>query len=529
MSLKFHEPSKPVKMSKQKRKLIVLIIAACVVLVSSIIVFSWYMSPKQRLIRAIEHSDYNEAISIKNRNSDVLDEKMLHNLSEKLTMIEMDYREGKTDYETALSQIGLIKSLGNESLIETADQLQKAVSDVDYSQKAYNQGVVALEAGQYGKAVIFFGDVIDSDVNNYSSAQQKRNEAVEKYRNELISEANKKVETNDYAAAISILQASFDIIPDDQIINAKISEYHQMDKNQNIDRILSCSSDAASKGDFIGAVKLIETNITEYDNDKRLSDKLQEYTSSFVSKVISQVKVKEEEQNYEEAIRLLTDALDKLPNNAELSDRLTQVQNFKKTLDLSKLKEQVLKEAEEAFSSDGYAKAIQVLQSASELQSDTDIISKISAYREYAPVSVYDLIELNKRELSNSSKTLIDTFNNDHTGTGTIFTMDLYINAMWETIGTEYTLFTDKKYSKLKGTCAVHEDFKGQAELIVYGGKEGYNGEANTPLYRMKIDRSTKPFEIDVDISGNEWITIDFQNVKSGYGDLICIDWTVNK
>lgn len=530
MSLKIHDGGKPAPMPQKRKMHITIIIAACLVVIIAVVLFARYMSPRQRMIRAIEHSDYDTALKIKNNHSDVIDENLLHSLSEQLTMIEMDFRDGKMDYETALSQIGVIKSLGDDSLKEAADQLQKTISDIDYSQKAYNQGIAALEADEYGKAVIFFGDVIDSDVNNYSSAQQKRDEAIEKYRDEVLSKANQKAESNDYAAAISILQTSFDIIPDDHIITAKISEYHQMDKNQNIDAILSGASDAAAKGDLIGAINLIQTNITKYDNDKRLSDKLQEYTSSFVSRIMSQVKAQEDKQNHEEAIRLLTDAIEKLPNNTELSDKLAQVQNAKKAMELSNLKEQVLKEAEEAFSTDGYAKAIQILQSASELQNDADIINKISAYREYAPVSVYDLIELNKRELSNDAQSLIDTFNNDHTGDGIIFTMYTTSHPIYRE-GSEYTFYTEKKYAKLTGRCAVHEDFEGEAVIEVYGGKEGYYGDGNSPLYKVNIDRSTKTFEINVDISGYEWITIDYHYSpnRTGRGKVICIDWAVSK
>lgn len=526
MSLEFNEPVKPEPVSKQKKKRILSIIIVCVLLVGAIIAFVWYISPRQRMLRAIEHSDYNEVVSIMNKNSDVLDDKTIHILSQKLTTIELKYREGEMDYETALSQIGVIKGLENDSLNETADQVQNKILAVDYSKKAYNQGIAALDAGEYGKAVIFFEDVIDSDIDNYSSAQQKKNEAVEKYRDEVLAKANDKAETNNYIEAISLLQASFGVIPDDKIIKAKIIEYHQIDKNQNIDKILSSAKDGAENGDLIGAIELIRSNIIMYDNDQRLVEKLQEYSSSFVSKAIAQVKEKENEKKYDEAIQLLSDALGKLPNNAELSDKLSQIQYTKNLAELAEKKANVLNEAENAFNADGYAKAIEILQSVPELKEDLDITNKIAEYRKFEPVSLYDLIELNNKKISNKAETLVDTFKNDYTGAGKLFSM--FID--WFS-SPEYTFYTNYKYSKLKGKCAVHEDFVGEGELIVYAGKEGYNGTANTPLYKIKIDRSTKPFEIDVDISGNEWITIDFRGITRGSGDgrLLCIDWTVSK
>lgn len=297
MSFEFIEPVKPEPVSKKKKKRILSIIIACFLLVGAIIAFVWYISPRQRMLRAIEHLDYNEVVSIMNKNSDVLDDKTIHILSQKLTTIELKYREGEMDYETALSQIGVIKGLENDSLNETADQVQNKILAVDYSKKAYNQGIAALDAGEYGKAVIFFEDVIDSDIDNYSSAQQKKNEAVEKYRDEVLEKANDKAETNNYIEAISLLQASFGVIPDDKIIKAKIIEYHQIDKNQNIDKILSSAKDGAENGNLIGAIELIRSNIIMYDNDQRLVEKLQEYSSSFVSKAIAQVKEKENEKN----------------------------------------------------------------------------------------------------------------------------------------------------------------------------------------------------------------------------------------
>ena len=500
MSLKFHEPSKPLKMSKQKRKLIVLIIAACVVLVSSIIVFAWYMSPRQRMLRAIERSDYNEVISIKNKNSDVLDKKALHLLSEKLTMIEMDYKNGKMDYETALSQIGFIKSIGDSSLGEAADQLQNTISAIDYSKKAYNQGVVALEAGEYGKAIIFLGDVIDSDIDNYSSAQNKRNEAVEKYRDEVIAKANVKAELNDYAAAISILQASFDIIPNDQIINAKISEYHQLDKNQNIDRILSDANASAAKGDLIEAINLIETNITKYDNDERLMNQMNDYTSSFVRNVLTQVKEKENEKNYGEAIRLLTDALNKLPNNVELSDKLSHVQKTKEETELAERKEQLLKEADEALKTDGYEKAISILQSDTSLVSDSDIKAKISEYQTYKPINLFSLDFWD----SNNNVTRVegpysmkDNLGNEHPASYQIHDID------WTTY---VTYRIDGVYNHLKGVFFLDYDSRSTSRS---GTINVYNDD-NSIIYTVTISKGIDPVNFSVDISGIKNLKIEY-------------------
>lgn len=200
--------------------------------------------------------------------------------------------------------------------------------------------------------------------------------------------------------------------------------------------------------------------------------------------------------NFDSAVEVLSKAKTELPDNNTLSAKLSQVEADKKKYDLSIKKEQILKEAEEAFNSQGYESALSLLQSVSELSSDPDINEKISEYKEYEPVSVFNLIELNRDELKNWANSLVDTFNNDYTGAGRVFSLLTSANGLAFNYD-EHTWYTENKYTHLKGKCAVHEDFKGEAELMVYGGKEGYHGDNSNLLYKIKVDRSTKPFDIE--------------------------------
>ena len=83
---------------------------------------------------------------------------------------------------------------------------------------------------------------------------------------------------------------------------------------------------------------------------------------------------------------------------------------------------------------------------------------------------------------------------------------------------------SSNKYKRIKGRIAVADDSeKATGQFTIYGdnGKILYNSG--------EMSRTTAPIDVDVDISGAQWITVGVTNPDWGYFRLLVSDFVLYK
>ena len=143
-----------------------------------------------------------------------------------------------------------------------------------------------------------------------------------------------------------------------------------------------------------------------------------------------------ESEKYGEAITAVNNSSDSLKNDKDIIE--------KKNVCVIKYRAQVLSKAETAFNNSGYNKAISILNDALNiLPGDNEITNKIASYKEYEPVSLFDLKLMNQTNNYNPRE-LTDP-------RGNVVSNAVYIGD------NEY--YTEGKYSKFSCTVDPIEDF----------------------------------------------------------------------
>ena len=170
-------------------------------------------------------------------------------------------------------------------------------------------------------------------VKDAAPYNEEKENVIASFKQSCLSKAESYVKQGKYDEAISTLQSFTDFVADDKEVVGKINEITNTRKNIEKEQILSEIEQYESNGDYEGGIKYINNKIGAYKSDTDISNKLKALIDKYRSKILAA--------------------------------------------------------AEEAFSSSGYASAIEVLNAAQGIiPNDTTILQKINEYKTYAPVSI---------------------------------------------------------------------------------------------------------------------------------------------
>lgn len=510
--IEFYEPSPKQPMSVKKK----VIISSLVVIVIAAIVMTfwliWYNSAKQKMLRAIEAEDYQLLVELYTDNSDDFDDEVISVLSEKIDCIKNDYLSDKADPELAKNNIVILKKIKLPTIKSHIDSADEYITLMDDSKENYNKGISAYNTSNYVDAIYYFKLVPTNDQNNYQSAQDKLKESIEKYRKLQIELSEKIAKDGDLSKAIAMLSDTQDVLPDDELISKKITDYRAQIKNNEIDDILSNSKKEYDKGNYQTAISQIENAIKKYGNDERLSSKLDDYTTKYVKSIIETVDKLEAKHEYDSALDKINDALVVLPKNTDLSSKLSDVKKDKETYEYNVEKSNLLSQAKKEFDNKNYTKAISILHSSTKFANDADVKAKLAEYETYKPVSFVNYIEDGYFDsdiytYSYINKYYEDNYNNTYSSSYSID--DGYVSV----------LVKDKGFTSFRGTIALPkgktpDGWHRAAQLTIsVDGEEVFKSQ--------EVTNASKPQPFDIDITNAEVITLSWES----FGGNIWKNW----
>ncbi|MBQ6570361.1 MAG: protein kinase [Clostridia bacterium] len=313
------------KLRKNKKKIIILSVAAALAITLISLTIAYFTSSEQRIIRALNKADYNQALSIYQEDFDGdASGTLVRTLKGRLKKTKENFYSGKTEYEVAKMEVATIEKMGISELSDTIKSVKSAITALNNSRTAFNTAESLFEKGEYAEAITNYKKVIEDD-SNYESAKTKLATAIEKYRDAELAAAAKYVEEGSYTLAISELENALTIVPDDVKLSEQISVY----KSENSAKIkaegVKAAADSAAKGDFASAISAIETAIDANQDDAELKALREDYINKFVSAMIAKADALTGKRDFPSAIAALEDALKVLPDNEALKKKLEDV------------------------------------------------------------------------------------------------------------------------------------------------------------------------------------------------------------
>ena len=323
----------PKKIKKERKKMsagkkaAISIIAVLVVLIITVaaIGIAYYMSNEQKIARALKNEDYQTALQIYNYNFYEGPSVFLERtIQDRLEKVKEDYVSGSLEYEVVKMEIATIEKMEILSLSSAVSSTKDYVFNLNTSRTAFSTAESMFANNDFVGAIENYKKVI-SDDSNYETAKTKLSSAVEQYRMCVITKASDYKLNGLISSAITELEVALKILPDDDEISRQLNIYKREYIEQIKAEALKNAADHANRNDYINAINTIKVSLETNKNDAALLAALEKYSSSFVSSIIAEVDKLISQKEYDGAISVLNGALDNLPENKILKEKLNAV------------------------------------------------------------------------------------------------------------------------------------------------------------------------------------------------------------
>lgn len=428
------------KKGKRKIFIVILIIILLLIGCGCGYIFYRFNLPINKIDRAFSHNDIDAALEyvdqIDNEKDRERMQQMAYDYAEEMRDNYINEVEG-IDYALASTTLTRLYSEVLSNNVNVGEMIEN-IKTINDSRTAFASAEKFRTAGKYIDAIEEYRKVVEEDIAYYQLAQQLLEDTIVLYRDDTMDTVKVYEENGDYIQAKQLIEDALAVLPTDSELLSELNVINSFIKDQELD------------------------NITEKINNAI------------------------NEENYEEAFRYVTDALEAFPNNAEILNVQTVLKE--------KYKEKMYAELEELYNSNSINEAIALLnQMQTYLPGDSEIADLLILYQSYLPTSFSELeiYEDNSiyRCYYDKYQMLVDTYDNIYYGAIRLATSYGWGKSM--PYG-ELVFLVNNNYNRISGTLAYEncENTNGSIHLEIYAD--------NTLVYTSPaIDDSSRPFQFE--------------------------------
>lgn len=343
--------------------------------------------------------------------------------------------------------------------------------------------------GDYEKALELI-DSIPSEYKDYDSVQKTKEEIVNSYSEEVIKKVDEYTFNGQYSDALALLTKAMETTNN----NVSLKNKYDSVLSDCKDTYLQKAEDYAKAGNYDEAIATLETISGVINTDADIDSRILEYKKAIINDKLAEY---EKTGDYASAIAYLESELPNVSNDVDLTAKLN---SYKKTY-----KEKVLAEAESAYKTKGYKEAVSILNDAIKIiPNDTDISAKIEYYNQQAPDELKDITVITG-DVDIEDEICTDLLGNDYPPDNLCS-----VNEGWGSDG-QAILYINNKYKSLKGQVIKgrKDPFGGTIDEIYIYGTNDESAEKKTLLYSKKFYDTTEPEDIEINISGYKYLSIE--------------------
>lgn len=327
------------KKSLPKGKIVlysILAVSLVIVIVAAVLVFRWYTSTEQQILRALGAGDYDSAVVIMEEDTSANESKALADqLKERIANIKTGFEDGTIEYASAKMELDTIKKLNVDGVSSELSAVRTYVDQLNESRTNFSTAESFYTTSDYAEAIAYYRLVIEDD-ENYTVAVEKLADAVNQYREEILTKAMEYADAELYADAIALLDEALKTIPNDTKITEQIRIYEKDNSEKLKADTLETAADYAKNGDYLNAFKSLTNIMKSQTADAELVSVYNKYCDQYATQIVSEADIKVADKDFDGAISVLNVALKNLPNNSALTDKLEEV-NAKKPISITSL------------------------------------------------------------------------------------------------------------------------------------------------------------------------------------------------
>ncbi len=327
----FTAPQSEKPKKKGGAKIVIIIVSVLVLIIALAIggffAYKKFFDPSSKVLSALNSGDLDAALEHYDEVEEISDE-LEKGLKDRLNKVYSDFLADKIKYEEAKDEIAAIKKMNIRALSSAIKETGKKVDKLNDSRAAFKTAEAFMDESNYEKAITNFKDVIEDDPN-YKKAKEKLSECIDKYREQVLTNAASYAGTGDYTTAIALLTDANNIIKNDTEITKQKALYEAELADKQLDDILAEAEGYAEDGDLPSAISTLDRALSILPDSAEIKAKYEEYCTEFENEIIADADELADDGDYDEAIYLLNSALLILPDSERLSDKKTEINDLK--------------------------------------------------------------------------------------------------------------------------------------------------------------------------------------------------------
>lgn len=325
----------PTTFGKKKSKAPIIIVIL-LLLVALIVVGVFFLYPKLTKSNS-SNTDTNTKVETSKDNDEeeeqekiTRDEEYSKSENKQITKIIEEAEELATsgDYSSALSKIenGLITYPLSERLKVESEEYAAIIAAQEKA-NILAEAKTYADNGDYVSAIYLLrNELANGEDADYQAAYDSYCTA---YEESVLEITYQKASNQAYDEAIQDITDALEVIPENASLNAAKDSYYAQ-KMENIKSVaLTTAQEYSNNGDNLQALNTIKQAISEVGQDEALTAVAQTYEDAYVQNILAQVDQHLQNQDVESAKTVLDTALSKLPNNATLQERRSDMDKYK--------------------------------------------------------------------------------------------------------------------------------------------------------------------------------------------------------
>lgn len=324
---KKNKKNKKEKKGKKAKRILCAIVALILIIGVSGAVF-YVKSPARQIVSLVKKGEYTSVQKL--YDGEVKDKFIQEMMLQKLVKRDCDssvekFKKNEVSYDEVNKNIEAYKNFGDKKITEYLSKESKALDELNTSMESYAKAEKLYESGKYAEALEKYALVVEDD-DNYKDAQEKLSKCVKNYREEILNKTEKPSSQTDYESAIDTLNIALKIVPDDEKLTARLDEletgYAELLKSE----ALTNGTQYIQDGKFEELFELLKKACEKNSGDTELENLKKTAEDEFVKKVQTEVDGYVANENYDDAILCLNDAIELCTDNQELQKILENVE-----------------------------------------------------------------------------------------------------------------------------------------------------------------------------------------------------------
>lgn len=272
---KKHKKEKKKKSKAKKVFITILCVLVLVGIAGGVLTYMWYTSPEQNILRALEAGDYDEAISLYTDDYEGSSTSIESVLQDRLVKIKDDYTNGEMEYAVAIMELDAIKKMGVSEIEQEINDTRTYINSLNQSRTAFETAEKMFAEGDYEGAIEQY-QLVSEDDSNYDTAKDKLVDAIDKYREQVLSEAETLAGEGSYQEAMKKIKMALEVIPNDTKLQPEYEKYSA----DYVNSILTEVEGLVAEGDYNSGISKINEALKVVGTNEELEAKLEDVQGS---------------------------------------------------------------------------------------------------------------------------------------------------------------------------------------------------------------------------------------------------------